>query len=437
MQTRFTEEQYKRPEIREADEILRKCVHCGFCTATCPTYVITGDERDSPRGRIWMMRDMLESDAPASQETSFHLDRCLTCLSCMTTCPSGVDYMHLAEIGRDYVHKTTRRPLSDRLLRMMLVKILPRAGLFSLALRASKIAQPFARLFPTSIRAMIRSAPKKLKKLDPIGSTDMTYPAEGKTHSRVILLSGCAQRAIEPEINSATIRILNRIGVDVIVRKQASCCGALAHHIDEPEAAQNAVREAVRAWSHEISDKQIDAIIVNTSGCGTMLKDYGHLLKDDAELANAAATISSLACDITEFLADSNAISFTRKPNLIVGYHSACSLQHGQQITHAPKLLLAKAGVEIAIPKDPHLCCGSAGVYSILQPELSSQLKHRKLENLNKLEVDLFVAGNIGCINQLADADAPFCHIVQLLDYLSGGPVPPSIQALPQLLSAE
>ena len=437
MQTQFSKEQYQRPEIQQADEILRKCVHCGFCTATCPTFVITGDERDSPRGRIWMMRDMLESDAPASQETSFHLDRCLTCLSCMTTCPSGGDYMHLVEIGRDYIHKTTKRPIIDRIFRHMLVLVLPRAGWFSLAMKTAKLATPFKAFLPVSIKALINSVPKKIKKLDPVGSQDIIYKAEGQTKKQVILLAGCAQRAIEPEINAATIRILNRIGVDVIVRKQAACCGSLAHHIDRPTEAQNSIKNVVQAWSQEIIENKIDAIIVNTSGCGTMLKDYAHLLKQDPELSDVAARISQLACDVTEFLANNPSLSFSRNVDLMVGYHSACSLQHGQQITQAPLMLLAKAGVQVALPKDPHLCCGSAGVYSILQPELSGQLKERKITTLNKLDVDLFVAGNIGCINQLSESKAPICHIVQLLDYLSGGPIPQSIEMLPAIQAAQ
>ena len=434
MQTHFTDAQLAKPHIAEADKILRACVHCGFCTATCPTYVLTGDERDSPRGRIWMMRDMLESDAPATEQTAHHIDRCLTCLSCMTTCPSGVDYMHLVDIGRAHIEKTRKRPLFDRLARRILGLIVPRAWLFHLALRMARLSRPFAALLPKPFSAMVELAPKKMAKLDEIGASDEVFTPEGMRegtlNKRVILLAGCAQRALDPEINAATIRLLNRAGVEVIVKQQASCCGALAHHINQQDAAHAQMRATVASWSEEMDAKRIDAVIVNTSGCGTTIKDYGKLLKNDLDLSDKAARISDLAMDITEFLASLPTLPFKEAKSLKVGYHAACSLQHGQKVVDAPKQLLQRAGFKISMAKEAHLCCGSAGVYNVLQSDLASQLKDRKVKNLNAMDVDVIVAGNIGCINQMSEADAPICHTVQLLDWATGGPKPEIISTL-------
>ena len=424
MQTQFTDAQLAQPHIQQADKILRSCVHCGFCTATCPTYVLTGDERDSPRGRIWMIRDMLQSDSPAPAETAHHLDRCLTCLSCMTTCPSGVDYMHLVDIGRAHVEQTRTRPVMDRFVRWILGMTVPRAGVFALSLRAARMARPFAGLLPKPLAAMVKLAPKTLKPLDAVGGSDAVYPAEGKRVKRVALLAGCAQRAMDPEINASTIRVLNRLGVEVVVKQAASCCGALAHHINQQDAAHQAMRQTVSAWSELLKDGGLDAVVVNTSGCGTTVKDYGHLLKDDPELSMAAKTLSSMAMDITEFLSSLPALPVSAPQSLKVGYHAACSLQHGQKITDAPKRLLQRAGFQVSMAKEAHLCCGSAGVYNVLQSDLADKLKARKLANMNALDVDVVVAGNVGCMNQLADGQAPVCHTVQLLDWATGGPKP-------------
>ncbi len=277
MQTHFDDDQLARPEIAKADEILRKCVHCGFCTATCPTFVLTGDERDSPRGRIWMMRDMLGGgDTGEKIDTNivgYHLDRCLTCLSCMTTCPSGVDYMHLVDIGRAEMEKTRKRPLSDRLLRKILAFTLVRAGLFHTALKFARMLRPFAWALPGRLKQMLRLSPEKIYSLDPVGREDRHFPAQNKALKRVILLQGCAQRAINPEINAATLRLLTRLGVDVQVRQLAKCCGALAHHMNDQHAAEQQMRGTALAWKADIESNQFDAIIVNISGCGTTLKD--------------------------------------------------------------------------------------------------------------------------------------------------------------------
>ena len=433
MQTHFTEAQLAQPDIAQADDILRKCVHCGFCTATCPTFVLTGDERDSPRGRIWMMRDMLEGSEMDAQKVGYHLDRCLTCLSCMTTCPSGVDYMHLVDIGRKHVAETTTRPFADRCMRKILALTVPVASRFHLALKMASLAKFLAPLMPPRMRAMVTLAPAKVGKLDPVGGTDAVYSAADqykKPVKRVMLLAGCAQRAIDPEINAATLRLLRRLGVEVLVRQRASCCGALAHHIDAHDAAHQQICATIDAWRPEVESGTIDAIIVNTSGCGTTLKDYGNLMRDDAEYADIAAKISALACDVTELLDRVEMGQSVAPRGLSVAYHSACSMQHGQKITELPKQLLSRAGFDIKAIANAHLCCGSAGVYNVLQPDLSQGLKERKLASINKAGADIVAAGNLGCINQLADVDAPICHTVQLLDWAYGGPTPSQLDKI-------
>ena len=433
MQTHFTDAQLAQPDIAQADDILRKCVHCGFCTATCPTFVLTGDERDSPRGRIWMMRDMLEGSEIDVQKVGHHLDRCLTCLSCMTTCPSGVDYMHLVDIGRKHVAETTARPFADRLIRKILALTVPKAGRFHIALKMASLSKFLAPLMPPRMRAMVTLAPAKVGKLDPVGATDAVYTAahqHKKPIKRVMLLAGCAQRAIEPDINAATLRLLKRLGIEVLVRQRASCCGALAHHIDAHDAAHQQICATIDAWRSEVESGTIDAIIVNTSGCGTTLKDYGNLMRDNAEYADIAVKISALTCDVTELL-DSVEMGQSVAPRgLSVAYHSACSMQHGQKITELPKQLLSRAGFEIKAIANAHLCCGSAGVYNVLQPDLSQGLKERKIVSINKAGADIVAAGNLGCINQLADVDAPICHTVQLLDWAYGGPAPTQLNKI-------
>ncbi len=428
MQTHFNSQQLQRPEIAEADSILRQCVHCGFCTATCPTFVLTGDERDSPRGRIWMIRDLLgggEQDRPGdADQLGYHLDRCLSCLSCMTTCPSGVDYMHLVDIGRAEAEKTHRRPLTDRLLRRLLVWLVPRAGLFHKALMLARFIRPLAGLMPGRMKAMLRLAPKLSVPLDRVGGSDQTFSPQQKPIKKVILLQGCAQRAINPEINAATLRLLSRFGISICVRQQAGCCGGLAHHINDSVAARSAIRRTAAAWKADIDAGDIDAIIVNTSGCGTTLKDYGHLLADDSELAGTGKKIAALAMDITEFLAAHCALPEREPVKLSVVYHAACSLQHGQKVTQTPKSLLQAAGFTVLTPPEAHLCCGSAGVYNILQPALSDGLKARKLAAISHTGADIAAAGNLGCINQLSDLPMPVCHTIQLLDWAYGGPMP-------------
>jgi glycolate oxidase iron-sulfur subunit len=443
MQTHFTADQLADPKIREADDILRKCVHCGFCTATCPTFVITGDERDSPRGRIWMMRELLESPDSISADTGHHIDRCLGCLSCMTTCPSGVDYAHLVEIGREKLDELVPRPLGDRLLRRLLAATIPHAARFYALLWLARVGRPFAPFIPAQMRAALAKLPTRIPPLDPVGGNTQSYlPTqqinnennnESKNEStqkirRVALLAGCAQRALDPEINASTIRVLNRLGIEVVVRSEAHCCGALAHHIGETEAADKSVRQALRAWQDEIKNGGLDAIVVNASGCGTMVKDYGHLLKDDRELGHLAAQISAMTMDISQVLAKIGINSIIEpapeggRPEL--AYHSACSLQHGQKIHDLPQQLLRSAGFTVTQPVNPHLCCGSAGVYNILQPDMADGLRTRKLDSLRKTGAIAVAAGNIGCISQLDEDALPVRHTVQFIDWASGGPSP-------------
>ena len=432
MQTHFDKTALQRPEIQMADDILRKCVHCGFCTATCPTFVLTGDERDSPRGRIWMMRDALgggdTGDQLDMQQVGYHLDRCLGCMSCMTTCPSGVDYLHLVDIGRAEVEKNTSRSIGDKLIRKLLAGLVPRATLFNFALKLATRARLLTPLLPGRLAAMVGAAPAMIGAVDEVGEKDKIFVPEKPVLKRVILLQGCAQRAIAPEINAATLRLLSRVGVEVIVRQLASCCGGLAHHINESDSAHNQMRATAHAWKKDIDKGDLDAIIVNTSGCGTTLKDYGQLLSSDDNLREAGKKIASLAMDITEFLAAHTDLVSLPDKGLSVAYHGACSLQHAQKVTSSPKTLLSQAGFEVRQIAEAHLCCGSAGVYNILQPEMANQLQQRKISNINRAQADIVVAGNLGCINQIAGADAPVCHTVQLLDWAYGGPVPPGLE---------
>ncbi|OYV49543.1 MAG: glycolate oxidase iron-sulfur subunit [Acidocella sp. 20-58-15] len=429
MQTNFTAQQLQNPEIAVANNILRTCVHCGMCTATCPTFITLGDELDSPRGRIYLIKDMLEHDRPASDEEVLHLDRCLSCLSCMTTCPSGVDYMHLVDHARVHINETYKRPLTDRLLRDALAQILPYPKRMRAALSLARLGKPFAGLLPGQsmvvkrLRAMLNLAPVKMPVAQSLGGT--VHKAIGETKGRVALLAGCAQQAIGPSINTATIELLNRLGIEVVIPAAAGCCGALVHHMGRHEEALEAARRNVAAWS---DGPEFDAIIVNTSGCGTVLKDYGFMLRGDAMAAKAAA-VSAKSLDISEYLMKIYQPS-QAAPAITVAYHAACSLQHGQKITSAPKTLLRKAGFMVVEPKDPHLCCGSAGTYNIMQPDIAASLRRRKLDTLKAKSPDVIAAGNIGCLTQLAGDGIPTVHMVELLNWMAGGSKPAALDGV-------
>lgn len=424
MQTNFTEEQLKDSGTATANDILRKCVHCGFCTATCPTYQVLGDELDSPRGRIYLIKQMLEEGRPADEKTVTHIDRCLSCLSCMTTCPSGVHYMHLVDHAREYIEKTYKRPFYDRALRWVLAFILPDPRMFRLSLIGARLAKPFRFLFPKQIKAMLELAPKKLPQKSEMDGIHI-FHAEGKRQKRVALMTGCAQKVLDPDINDATIRLLTRHGCEVIVAQGSGCCGALPHHMGKADNSHSLASKNILAWKKEIDSEGLDAIIINASGCGTTVKDYGHMFRDDAELSDIAKQISGLTKDITEFMSELKfkEPSFARGTR--IAYHAACSLQHGQKITNAPKVLLKKAGFNVVEPADSHLCCGSAGVYNLMQPEIATELQRRKVEAISETEPQIIATGNIGCMTQIAaKASVPVVHTVELLDWVSGGPRP-------------
>lgn len=435
MQTSFTPEQLRDPATARSNEILRACVHCGFCTATCPTYQVLGDELDSPRGRIYLIKDMLENDRPADAKTVLHIDRCLSCLACMTTCPSGVHYMHLVDHARAHIERTYRRPLMDRLLRRTLAAILPYPGRFRLALHAARLGKPFRGLLPDRrLRAMLDMAPARVPPASP-NDRPQTHPAQGERRMRVALLTGCAQRALDTEINDATIRLLTRLGCEVVVAKDAGCCGALVHHMGREADSHAAAARNIRAWMGEDRADPLDAVVVNTSGCGTTVKDYGHMLRGEP-LAAEAKRVSEIAADVTEVLARLKPDARAPEP-LRVAYHAACSLQHGQRIKGIPKDLLKAAGFEVVEPADAHLCCGSAGTYNLLQPEISAKLKERKVRTLEARAPQVIAAGNIGCMMQIGSGTGvPVVHTVQLLDWATGGPKPPALASAEALARA-
>lgn len=423
MKTEFSEAQLADPAIARSNEILRACVHCGFCTATCPTFAVLGDELDSPRGRIYLIKDMLENDRPADARTVKHIDRCLSCLSCMTTCPSGVHYMHLVDHARAHIERTYKRPLMDRVLRWVLAQILPHPMRFRVALLGAKIARPFRSLVPDPrLRAMLEMAPATIP---PVSRNDdpQSFAPTAPKRLRVALMTGCAQKALNTDINDATIRLLTRLGCEVVVAKGAGCCGALTHHMGKEDESHRSAAQNIRAWRDEMQKDGLDAIVVNTSGCGTTVKDYGHMFKGH-DLAEEAAEVAALACDVTELLARIGLPEGTPKP-LTVAYHAACSLQHGQKVTGTPKDLLRRAGFSVVEPANGHLCCGSAGTYNLLQPEISGELKARKIRSLEAKSPDLIAAGNIGCMMQIGSGtDVPVVHTVELLDWACGGPEP-------------
>lgn len=423
MQTNFTAEQLKDPSIQRANEVLRTCVHCGFCTATCPTYQVLGDELDSPRGRIYLIKDMLENNRPADEKTVKHIDRCLSCLACMSTCPSGVHYMHLVDHAREYIEATYKRPFMDRMLRAVLAQVIPYPTRFRLALLAAKIGRPFAFLMPDArLKAMLQMAPKRIP---PVSRNDdpQSFAPVGERRMRVALMTGCAQKALNTDINDATIRLLRRLGCEVVVAQGAGCCGALTHHMGKADQSHASAAANIRAWMAEKRGQGLDAIVINTSGCGTTVKDYGHMFRNDP-LAAEAATVAGMAMDISELLIKLGLPEGETK-GMTVAYHAACSLQHGQQIKTYPKDLLKQVGFKVVEPADPHLCCGSAGTYNLLQPEISQQLKARKVKTLEARKPDIIAAGNIGCMMQIGSGTGiPIVHTVELLDWATGGPKP-------------
>ncbi|MDK4743576.1 glycolate oxidase subunit GlcF [Rhizobium sp. CNPSo 3464] len=424
MQTKFSEAQLADPATNRSNEILRSCVHCGFCTATCPTYKVLGDELDSPRGRIYLIKDMLENQRKPDEKTVMHIDRCLSCLSCMTTCPSGVHYMHLVDHAREYIERNYKRRWDERALRWLLSKILPYPDRFRLALLSAKLVRPFRKFVPDPrLRAMLEMAPDHVPSRSK-NDRPQRSPAEGQRIKRVALLTGCAQRALNTDINDATIRLLRRHGCEVVIPEGIGCCGALTHHMGKANDSHAMAAANIRAIVAELDDKGLDAVVVNTSGCGTTVKDYGHMFRNDP-LAADAARVAGLAKDISEVIADIGLKDSSYAEPLRVAYHAACSLQHGQQIRSAPKDLLRTAGFEVVEPRDSHICCGSAGTYNLMQPAISTELKTRKVATLEAVGAQVVSAGNIGCLMQIGSAtDIPVVHTVELLDWATGGPLP-------------
>jgi glycolate oxidase iron-sulfur subunit len=440
VKTEFSLAQLADPDLREADKILRACVHCGFCTATCPTYVLLGDELDSPRGRIYLIKDMLEKDEKPTAEVVKHIDRCLSCLACMTTCPSGVHYMHLVDQARVRIEQQYARPLTDRLLRRVLAIVLPSPKLFRWSLIFARLGGLAAALLPavpenssflSRIKAMLTLAPARLPPSSkPSGRI---HPAQGGRRGRVVLLQGCAQQVLAPGINAAAISLLTRHGIEVVLARGEQCCGSLTHHLGMDDVALAAARANIDVWLEEADRSGLDAILVTTSGCGTTIKDYGYMLREDRIYADKAARVSALAKDISEYLTQLELSFPVRRSDIVVAYHSACSLQHGQKITNLPKELLFKSGFVVKDIPESHLCCGSAGTYNILQPQLAGRLRDRKVSNVEAVKPDVVAAGNIGCLVQIEQGlrergnVIPVLHTIALVDWATGGPRPDAI----------
>jgi glycolate oxidase iron-sulfur subunit len=451
MQTLFTAQQLADPDVAASHAEIRKCVHCGFCTATCPTYVLLGDERDSPRGRIELIKAMLEDGGAPPQETVTHVDRCLSCLACVTACPSGVDYAQLIDHGRAHIEAHHRRPLRERVLRWAIPQVMARPRRLRSALALGRLARPlepvFAALGLKSLAALLRLVPSPLRGRVGVGvravnqpsrplehgndtptpnplparGRGLAYPAAGTSRGRVALLQGCVEPAMAPSIRAAAIRLITRAGFEVVLADGEGCCGALSEHLGRAQEAADFARANVRAWTKA---GPFDAIVTTAAGCGTTLKAYGRRLAGDPDAVDAAAR----ARDILEFIGEVGLPPVTRPGKLAVAYHAPCSLQHGQRILAGPAALLAEAGFEVRPIAEGHLCCGSAGVYNILQPELAGRLRARKAANIARTGAAVVTAGNVGCIAQIAPAvDMPVIHPVELLDWATGGPKPPSL----------
>jgi glycolate oxidase iron-sulfur subunit len=414
MRTVFTAEQLADPETAASAAAIRKCVHCGFCTATCPTYVLLGDERDSPRGRIELIREMLESGGPPAPSTVTHIDRCLSCLACTTTCPSGVDYAQLIDHARAHIEVHHVRPWPERLLRAVLAQVLTQPKRLRAALALGRLARPLEpmlqRIGLKPLAAMLRLLPA------PARAAAVTPPSPTATRGRVILLQGCVEAVVAPHVRAAAMRLLARAGYEVVLAEGEGCCGALSQHLGRADEAKAMARANLAAWARV---GKVDAIVTTAAGCGTMLKDYRHLVGQAVP-----------ARDILEFIAQVGLPPVAKAYGTVVAYHAACSLQHGQQIKADPPRLLAEAGFEVRLPAEGHLCCGSAGVYNILQPELATRLRDRKAANIDATQAAVVAAGNVGCMAQLAPVlDAPIVHPVELLDWATGGPKPAAMEA--------
>jgi len=435
METHFSKEQLKDKDNKSSEKIFRKCVHCGFCNATCPTYQLLGNELDGPRGRIYLIKDMLENKKPANKKIVKHIDRCLSCYSCMSTCPSGVNYMHLIDHGRSHIEKTYKRPFNERIIRDFLSKILPNPTYFRIIGMLTLLIKPFQFFFPKKIREMIRLMPIKFPKKNLPKMRIYQAIKKKKPVARVALLTGCVQKVISPQINEATIRLLNRHGIEVVVPKGINCCGSLNHHLGKSELAKESFKKNILIWYEEYLNNGLDAIISNTSGCGTTLKDYGFIFRSDDDLKKKAKKISELTKDISEYLDENVKLNFiNNKENnkaYKIAYHSACSMQHGQKIHDIPKNLIKKTGNEVLDIPEGHLCCGSAGTYNLLQNDIAKELLKNKISNIEKIKPQFITTGNIGCITQIANGTKiPILHTVEIIDWYTGGPQPEVLRKL-------
>jgi len=433
MKTTFSKDQLKDKDNKSSEKILRKCVHCGFCNATCPTYQLLGDELDGPRGRIYLIKDMLEKKKPANEKIVKHIDRCLSCYSCMTTCPSGVNYMHLIDHGRSHIEKTYKRPFGERVLRNFLSKVLPNPFLFRIVGTLTMIIKPFQYVLPRKIKEMISLMPlsfpqKTLPKM-------RVYKVKKKPVARVALLTGCVQNVISPQINEATIRLLNRHDIEVVVPKGIDCCGSLNHHLGKSDLTNRTFKKNISIWYDEYLNNGLDAIITNTSGCGTTLKDYGFIFRSNSDYKKKAKKISDLTKDITEYLDENVKLNFIDKTNngkkYKIAYHSACSMQHGQGIHKEPINLIKKTGNDVIEISDGHICCGSAGTYNLLQNDIAKKLLKNKVKNIEKIKPQFISTGNIGCITQISNGTKiPILHTVEIIDWYTGGPKPRILKSL-------
>ena len=431
MQTTFTPDQLKNKNNKSTEEIVRKCVHCGMCNATCPTYQILGDELDGPRGRIYLIKDMLENNKPGNEKIAKHLDRCLSCYACMTTCPSQVNYMHLIDHGRNHLEKTYKRPILERLFRNILSLTLPNPRIFKILSYLVNIIRPLSFIFPAFIKNSMKLMPSKFPKKN-LKSQKIYSVKEKKPIARVALLTGCVQRVISPEINESTIRLLNRHSVEVIVMPEINCCGSLDHHLGKEKKAHESFKKNINLWYDEYLNNGLTAIISNTSGCGTTLKDYGFIFRDNKEMKKKAKKISELTKDITEFLDKNIKLNFKQNEKVYkIAYHSPCSMQHGQKVHQQPIDLIKRTGNEVLNIPEGHLCCGSAGTYNILQQKIAKTLLENKVANINKIQPDFISTGNIGCMTQIASGtQTPIVHTVEVIDWLTGGPKPEKLNNL-------
>jgi glycolate oxidase iron-sulfur subunit len=430
MEHGFTDAQLADPEMAEAGRILTACVHYGFCTNTCPTYVLTRDENESPRGRIDLIKAMLNQGGAPDPKTVRHIDSCLSCLSCMTTCAVKVDYVHLIDLARAHVERHYRRPLPERLLRRFLALVLPRPGLFATLLRLGALLRPAAALLPRRWAHLVDFIPKgTMAAAAPLAPS--VHPAEGRTQHCVALLAGCAQQALAPNINEATLRFLTRHGCNVVVAEGAGCCGALTLHMGFDTPARDAARRNVAAWQRAQAQAPLDAVLVNASGCGTTVKDYGHLLAGDPVFAESARTIAGLAKDISEFASALPWMPVSGDWGYRVAYHDPCSMRHGQKVIEPPREILRRIGLDVVDVPEAHFCCGSAGTYNLLQPAMAQSLGERKAAHIESTQPDFVVTGNIGCMTQIGRyTKLPIVHTIELLDWATGGPQPPALAIL-------